>query len=190
MKKGIVLIIAIVIVIAIGIVYKVNENNYFDEVNESYGVSPSWVSPAWVFHTTDIEELVNYADTIVIGQVKDYKPTDEYFHIQTIQTIKVVESLKGDFKRTDKIDVLVYGGKLYDYVYPPFEGCPLMDKRSDYLLFLTKNPDDDIYTIVSGNQGFARISGDEIVIDKPGEVEEKIMVYSVDDFIDLVTELK
>lgn len=156
MKKILIVIPTILILCFVILSILPNKNAYMDKLNKTQTGSATW---AYGAHS--IDELMNYSDLIVKGKVIDYEPIQDGDLIFTFESVEVLEVIKGNVSKGDKITVVITGGELNGKVTNPIEDCPIMDMRTPYMLFLQKT-DSGHYAIVAGNQGFGRIKNNTI----------------------------
>lgn len=155
--------------------------------SQAQGGNSPWVTVVQsnhvVFH--EVEDLENYADLIVVGQVKtDLKEdkkvvTENQFgrrdDFYTITPFHVNQYLKGetDTKVIDVVQPLVLTS--FDKLLLQ-EGYSQLKKNSKYILFLKETQQEGLYSIVAVNQGKFNLDGTDTEEQKVHEAEGQVKV--------------
>ncbi|MGI6669551.1 MAG: hypothetical protein ACOX4M_09355 [Acetivibrionales bacterium] len=111
---------------------------------------------SWATHYTDVEDITDNSDLIVIGTVIDSIPEKRVNMIFTMQVIKIEKYIKGEKVPDDTVKVLQTGGELNGEKTYAFEDAPLFKINDKYLLFLEKTSEGH-YLVAGGYQGSGKI---------------------------------
>lgn len=137
-------------------------------------------TPADFIIYNSLPELEVSADFIVLAKYTGQRELNEYqtengqtFLKNSISTVKIMESFKGDLAVNSSIQTFEPGFFQQENEYVTIEGYNLMNEAGDYILFLKKNLDGPVYTIVGMYQG-------KYDMNKPNLVNAKVNQHDIE----------
>jgi hypothetical protein len=108
----------------------------------------------------ELAELEKSADLIVLAKFTGQRELNEYkteeghtFLKNSISTVKILKSFKGDIDVDSTIQTFEPGFFQKENEYVTVEGYNLMNEDGEYILFLKKNLEGPVHTIVGMYQG-------------------------------------
>lgn len=159
MKKSIILVLSLCLLIVTCIAVK--------KANIKYSTGNGKIS----YIATDIKELANDSELIVVGKVEKGKKTVTFSKVEfTISSLNVSETIKGNIHANSKINILQTSNLDID---------PILEANEKVLLFLEKyegSVTDDAYVIKGLYQGHYKIKNDIVKVSKGGNDKLKAEV--------------
>jgi len=121
----------------------------------------------------ELSEVEKNADLIVLAkftgqrELNEYKTEEGHTFLQnSISTVKILKSFKGDIDVDSTIQTFEPGYFQKENEYITVEGYNLMNENGEYILFLRKNTEGPVHTIVGMYQGKYDVS-------KPNQVNAR-----------------
>lgn len=151
---GFVLIILLFVTAFLGASFNLQFNNV---ANDQDSVLTTRAYPSWSNTFNSIEEMQQYADIIIEGEVISQEAELRKDIVFTRSYIKVTKAIQGNVSVHDTICVLQTGGVFGEYMTPEISEAPLLKTENEYRLYLELTDYHEkygqYYLILGGYQG-------------------------------------
>jgi len=148
-----------------------------------------------MYNSSDIVCSVKVLDSYV-GCVNDNYKRYSYsanMKINTISSVEIIDCFKGDFKKGDKIDVMIEGGLHETFqIHLYYPSIVYMEKDNEYLIFLydmKKYADYFPYQLLSPFNGKYSIENNLLELNGPFDMLSLWNIKTMDDFRKLAEKL-
>lgn len=135
--KPIFFIITLILMLTLFSSCKKDQSNdiYFPQKNDSNVAAES----EFAYAAENFEQLYEYADTVVIGNIIDEgEISPEYYYKTVSATLEITECIKGDVAKGEQITVAEFGVRNEDGTDYSIGGVPLLRTGMKVLLFLSQ----------------------------------------------------